>query len=348
MRRGHSASAARHLPLQARTRRVASCAMPLAHERWFDARDLPADWSFAGEAETLALLGGAILVTLLVRLIARLRPGVDVPFLGRMAPWMPFAARMHLAVSLVGLLSLGVYLSPEMDLQADVAGILLGAVMALVAIGMATGWHTREAALLLILAGPLGVAEFGYLPVIQRLDVLGVALFVLIAGPGRWSADVELGRAAETTLDDAARAVWVLKVLAGAALIVVAFSEKLANPDLGLDFLRSHPDLNVAREIGLGWSDLEFLRVAGCIEVLFGLLLISGALPQAIVVIAGIPFNATLWFFGTNELLGHLPIYVTMLIVLVYGSDPRLRPRVSALWPARGARPASSSPRSDR
>jgi hypothetical protein len=250
-----------------------------------------------------------------------------------MAPWMPFAVRMHLAVSLVGLLSLGVYLSPAMDLQADVPGILLGVVMALVAIGMAAGWHVREAAWLLIAAGPLGMLEFGVSPVLQRMDVLGLAVFVLLTGPGRWSADHELGRVPEPWPIDMARAIWALRVGAGAALIVVAFAEKLANPDLALAFLQDHPELNVARELGLGFSDLEFTRVAGAVEVLFGLLLISGALPQAIVVIAGVPFNATLWFFGTNELLGHLPTYGAMLVLLVVGSDPQLRPRVSDLWP---------------
>ena len=326
--------------------------MPLAHERWFEDASYPSDWSFATETATLALLAGAVIVTLIVRAVARIWPGVDIPFLGRMAPWMPFAIRMHLAVSLVGLLSMGVYLSPEMDLEANVIGILLGAVMAIVAIGMATGWHTREAALLLVLAGPLGVIEFGYLPVIQRLDVLAIALYVLLAGPGRWSADLELGREGETTFDQAARAVWALRILAGSALIVVAFSEKLANPELGLAFLADHEHLNVAQQVGIDWSDREFLRVAGAIEVLFGLLLISGALPQAIVVIAGIPFNATLWFFGTNELLGHLPVYGTMLVLLVYGSDPRLRPAVSDLWPwrggARAAPRATLRPRSSR
>ncbi len=82
-------------------------------------------------------------------------------------------------------------------------------------------------------------------------------------------------------------------------------------------------------------SDLEFARVAGATEVLFGLLLISGALPQAIVIIAGIPFNTTLWFFGNTELVGHLPVYGTMLLLLVWGSDPRLRPLVSRFAPPR-------------
>jgi len=317
--------------------------MVFAHERWFEFRTFPSDWDFVFEGLTLALLGAAVLVTVLFRVVARVWPGVDIRWLGALAPWMPFAIRLHLAVSLVGLLSLGFYLSPAMDLQADLAGILLGAVMAIVAISMATGWHARKGAALLVLAGPLGLLEFGLWPVLSRIDMLGLALYVLLAGPGRWSADLELGRAREPSLADHARAVWALKVAAGVALIIVAFDEKLAMPDLALAFLENHPKLNVAREIGLGWTDLEFVRVAAAIEVLFGLLLISGALPQVVVLAAGIPFNATLWFFGANELMGHLPIYGAMLVLLVYGSDPRLRPAVSAPWIGSRAWSASRS-----
>jgi len=61
--------------------------------------------------------------------------------------------------------------------------------------------------------------------------------------------------------------------------------------------------------------------------------------------IAGIPFNATLWFFGANELMGHLPIYGAMLALLVYGSDPQLRPAVSALLPTSKELPWMSSSR---
>jgi hypothetical protein len=252
---------------------------------------------------------------------------------------------MHLAVSLLGMLSLGFYLSPAMDLQPDFAGITLGATMAVVVITMATGWHARWGAALLIALGPLGMIEFGVSEVLQRIDLLGLAGYVLAAGPGRWSADFETGRATEPSLADHARAIWSLKVAAGLALIIVAFAEKLAVPDMAVQFLVEHPELNVAQQIGIDMSNLEFARVAGGIEVLFGLLLISGALPQAIVVIAGIPFNATLWFFGANELLGHLPIYGAMLALLVYGSDPLLRPTVSTLLPnLKESRWKSSSP----
>jgi hypothetical protein len=68
-------------------------------------------------------------------------------------------------------------------------------------------------------------------------------------------------------------------------------------------------------------------------------------IPQAIVLIAEIPFNGTPWFSGAHELLGHLPIYGAMLALLVYGSDPQPRPTVSALLPnLKESRWKSSSP----
>jgi len=72
--------------------------------------------------------------------------------------------------------------------------------------------------------------------------------------------------------------------------------------------------------------------MAGAIELLFGLLLISGRLPQVAVIVAGIPFNATLFFLGRTELIGHLPVYGVMLALLVYGSSRRYADVVPA-WP---------------
>ena len=223
-----------------------------------------------------------------------------------------------------------------------------GAVMVIVAVAMVFGFQVRAAAWLLVAAGPLGMLEFGVSPVLQRADMLGLAVFILFAGAGRWSADEERGAERLRTAADLGRAIWSLRVGAGVALIAVAFVEKLANPEMALAFLAAHPDFNVAQLVGLPMSDLEFVRVAGGVEVLFGLLLISGALPQACVLIAGVPFNATLWFFGINELAGHLPIYGAMLVLLVFGSDPDLREAAGRLWPfGRRARPVHAAPLPD-
>jgi hypothetical protein len=63
-----------------------------AHETWFTHMS-PPDWSFAIEAATLALLGLALVVTLLVRLAADDLPGVGIwPWGPRLAPARPAAA----------------------------------------------------------------------------------------------------------------------------------------------------------------------------------------------------------------------------------------------------------------
>jgi hypothetical protein len=231
-----------------------------------------------------------------------------------------------------------------MELESSLGGVVLGAQMVLVAIGMATGYRAREAAWLLVLLGPVGMLEFGVVPVLARLDLLALAAFVIVAGPGAWSADDELRRVRRPSTAELAGAVWALKLCVGGALIVVAFQEKLADPDLALRFLAERPEFNVANSLlGLDWLNLTFTRVAGAIEVLFGLLVISGRLPQVCVVAAGIPFNATLYFFGTTELVGHLPVYGAMLTLLAFGSDPVLRPAVGAVWPRSQAAPTASA-----
>jgi uncharacterized membrane protein YphA (DoxX/SURF4 family) len=306
----------------------------LGHELWF-VRDPPGnDPGFLIEPLTLAYLGVALLVVAGVRAVAHVRDGVDLPHLARLAPWIPFALRLHVAVSLVGLLSAGAYLAPSLELPNSLTGWLLGTVMAATAVLLVTGYRARVGAALLLVSGPLGMLEFGVWPIVQRLDLLGLALFLLVAGPGRWSADHELGRVREPDDREVEQAIWALRVCVGAGLIAVALAEKLLDPALALHFLDSQgSDFNVLQTLGLPVGDVEFVRIAGALEVLFGLLLISGALPQAVVLAVGVPFNLTIYFFGTIELLGHLPIYGAMLALLVYGSHPRFRRACWALLP---------------
>jgi hypothetical protein len=103
--------------------------------------------------------------------------------------------------------------------------------------------------------------------------------------------------------------------------------------------------------MGFEVGDLVFVQLAAGVEILFGLLLISGALPQLVVIAAGFPFNATLFFLGATELIGHLPIYGAMLAVLVYGSRSDTAPVCSWLPRRDGALatlPSREPPGTDR
>ncbi|HJP66911.1 MAG TPA: hypothetical protein VKA30_11490 [Actinomycetota bacterium] len=312
----------------------------LAHEAWFTSARPPYDWSFTAQAATLGAMGAAVVVAVLWTAVARRVLQPELPFLrplGRLAPWVPRLLAVHAGVSLLAQSARGTYLAPSMELPAGGFGTALAIVEGLTGVWLITGFRVRPAAVLLVLAGPLGMLRYGVVPIMERVDLLGIALFLVVLPPGE-----DRGGAVDAEPEVVARAMLALRVLVGSALIVLAFTEKLARPALALAFLRKFPAFNVMRAVGLDVSDLTFIRIAGAVELLFGLLILIGAMPQLAVILAGIPFNATLFFLGASELIGHLPIYGAMLALLVYGSSLELASAVG--WvPGRLIRRAAPS-----
>jgi uncharacterized membrane protein YphA (DoxX/SURF4 family) len=304
----------------------------LPHETWFTDARPGYDWSFALEPASLALVGGAVAVAVLWRLAAHHLPVPEIGLLrplGRLAPWIPRLLAIHAGVSLLAQAARGTYLAPALDLPASPLGSAVAIAEGVLGVWLITGFRIRSAAIVLVAAGPLGMPSYGVVPILERVDLLGIALFLALLPP----EDLP-GGAVDASPERVAPALLALRLAAGGALVILAFTEKLARPDLALRFLEDYPAFNVLQALGLEVSDLAFVRVAGAIELLFGLLIISGALPQVTVLVAGIPFNATLFFLGTEELIGHLPIYGTMLVLLVYGSNPGLA-RVTSWFPGR-------------
>jgi len=306
----------------------------LGHEAWFTEARPPYDWSFTASGPTLWLILAALSVAIGWRLLAIRLPRPELPFLrflSVLTPWVPRLLAIHAGVSLLAQASRGTYLAPSLHLPSNAFGVALAIVEGVVGVWLITGFRIRFAAWLLVAAGPLGVAGYGVVPILERVDLLGIALFLAILPPREtaWGA-------VRASPGDVRRAVLALRTLVGASLVVLAFTEKLARPDLALAFLDRYPAFNVLRTMGLEVTDVTFVRLAGAVELLFGLLILSGAMPQLTVLIAGIPFNATLFFLGSSELIGHLPLYGAMLALLVYGSDPStasLVPWLPALRP---------------
>jgi uncharacterized membrane protein YphA (DoxX/SURF4 family) len=314
------------------------------HEAWFTEARPPYDWSFAFQPASLALIGVAVVVAVLWRLAARRLPSPELaPLrpLGRLAPWIPRLLAIHAGVSLLAQAARGTYLAPSLDLPASPLGSALAIAEGVLGVWLITGFRIRPAAAVLVAAGPLGMPFYGVVPILERVDLLGIALFLAFLPP-----EDTHGGAVETTRERLAGPLLALRLMVGSALVILAFTEKLARPELALAFLEDFPAFNILQAVGLEVADTTFIRVAGAIELLFGLLIISGALPQVTVLLAGVPFNATLFFLGTEELIGHLPIYGAMLALLVYGSRGELAAATS--WFPGGRRTAARAPLSPR
>jgi len=151
---------------------------------------------------------------------------------------------------------------------------------------------------------------------------LGFAAFFFLAGRGPVSIDRLLLPRLEPSPRLMKLAIPALQAGMGLSLICVAFTEKFANLPLAAAFLERYP-LNFTAALGIPMSNELFILCAGSVELLIGLWILFGIFPREIILIAWIPINLTVSIFNWTELIGHLPIYGTLAVLLIWspGSD---------------------------
>ncbi len=305
--------------------------MLLLHERWFveDSR-FPVQFDQALTSRTWMPLGIAIVVTALAVVVWRARNRRDIvpgPIeLGMkwknyqdLLSWMPLVIGVHTAVTLlVSGIGLRLFV-PSLELPENFLGALLGLVEIAVALSLIYGALTRFGAIALAILWLGGAILFGPLRLVEHALFLGIAFFLFAAGRGPLAFDMSLERLHRPVERLMPYAVPVLRVLTGLSIAVVAFTEKLWNQPMGLAFLAEHP-FNFFPAIGLAAiGDPEFLFIAGIVELTFGILLMSGVFVRLFTLAIWLPFNLTLPMLGWPELVGHLPIYGIMGLLLIWG-----------------------------
>lgn len=298
---------------------VLAPALP-THERWFVESQQAGDWSFFLSPLPLVLTAAVVTVTLVWRLVALRVDRPELPFLsplGRLVPWVPRLLGIHLGVALLALAATGAFITPSNDHLHGVGGSALLLVEAALGIWLVTGINLRPAAALVLGLGPALAVVAGPTALGECANLAAVAAFLVVVPPG-----ADANGAAHPSRTQLRWALLWLRLGVGVALIVLAFSEKLTNPGMAVDTLEHFPALDVFSLVGVHVSPETFVAIAGATEMLFGLLVISGAFPQVAVLVAMVPFNATLLLFGQTEMVGHLPVYGVFLALLAYGSSP--------------------------
>lgn len=305
----------------------------ILHERWFvDESKFPVQWETWGSANSLVPVAVAVGITVAATIIYRARgrhhvvPGpihLGMPWENyvRLLTWVPLVIGVHMGVTLlVSGVSRQLFI-PNLVLPVNLLGGLLGMIEIAIALSFIYGALTRPAAAVLGFIWLVGFIIFGPLRLIEHAEILGISFFLYVTTRGPLAFDMALDRLNKPLAPLVPYAVPVLRVSLGLALCVVAFTEKIWNIPMGLAFLSDH-NFNFFPYIGLPQiDDTKFLLIAGTIELLVGLMLVTGTYVRLVILITLIPFNLSLPFLGWRELVGHLPTYGILALLLLWGDE---------------------------
>jgi hypothetical protein len=303
------------------------------HERWFTNESLfPVQWGTWSSSSSLVPVAVAVGITLVATAIYRARgrrsvvPGpvaLGMPWDNyvRLLTWVPLVIGVHMGVTLlVSGVSRQLFV-PNLELPVNLLGGVLGMVEIAIALSFIYGALARPAAAALGILWLVGMLVFGPLRLIEHAEIPGIAFFLFATGRGPLAFDMALDRLNKPVSSLIPYAVPVLRIALGIGLTIVAFTEKIWNIPMGLAFLADH-HFNFFPYIGMPViDDTKFLLIAGAVELLVGLMLIAGTYVRLIIVVTLIPFNLTLPFLGWRELVGHLPTYGILALLLLWGDE---------------------------
>jgi len=195
---------------------------------------------------------------------------------------------------------------------------------ALIGASFLIGFAVRVSALALI-AFWIGLAFYiGPLHMLEALWVLAVGIFAFIRGrtflkTKSFIPDRVCNRYCDYALP-------ILRVFVGIDLIILGFSEKILHPELALNFLAQY-DWNFMQNIfGLEWfTDYLFVLSAGSMEALFGLIFVLGIVTRINALAIGIIFTIPMFILGPSELIGHMPHFTIVAMLLLFGAGSKLR-----------------------
>jgi hypothetical protein len=121
----------------------------------------------------------------------------------------------------------------------------------------------------------------------------------------------------------------ILRIGIGLQLVILALTEKLIAPGLGLAFIEMYPFYNFFLAIGLDQvSNLHFVYFIGISELVLGGMLMLGIASRVVLAALAAAFTTTAIIHGLHEILGHLPIFAAALILLLECvNEPKSKPR---------------------
>ncbi len=295
----------------------------LAHVKWFVSPEPISEPAF-NFLELVAVLSIVVIGLVIFKLIdswlknQKITKKLDKrlkPF----QPWVPLIVRLSAALLLVINTVDGLLLAPNVVSVNSGVDNLIGGLYILAAILIALGLFTRFGAISLLIGYLLVFRQAAAVDVLDHFEYAGIAGYLWLRGPGRYSADYYLRHGKLAMSELRTYSLDIYRIGVGVGLAFLALSEKIFNVTIAQDFL-NHYDWNILSFVGL--SDRYFILIAGAIELLIGVALMLNYAPRVLVIILLGIMTATAIALGINEIYGHLFAVGIVTAVLVNDQNP--------------------------
>ena len=304
-----------------------------AHVRWFTDADDPLLATFPVyslfDVEVLIWIGiGLFLIACAIALDGRL----PVPPIVNSKIRHDFMEllRIFTGISLVLTAYSGGLIAPHLVATGGF-GLALLFLQGFIGILLIANRFVHHAALLLGLLFLGAMIQSGFVRTFEYVNMIGIALFLFFNHAPSAALQARLKP----------YSVAALRIFTGLALVVLGLSEKIFGAALGQAYLAIY-EWNFMQTLGFDWySDQLFVLSAGAMEVTFGIILMLGVVTRLnTLVIAGFMLTSNVVFLLTAEnqnalieLIGHMPIIATALILLLLGYGQRLKvPNPTLKW----------------
>lgn len=190
-----------------------------------------------------------------------------------------------------------------------------------VGIALVVGLLVRPAAVALLVLYGFAAARFGWMEAVSNIYFVGIALYLVVVGRGRWSVGSVLAKFFSVGNDHLIGPITIVfRVLLGANLIFLA-AIKIMHPELHHAMLEAYQFNPLAIiQIGLPIVSASWYIFAVAIaEALAGILIMLGIFLRPVALLLAVLFIGSGFFLGTKEIIGHLPIIGACLAFAILG-----------------------------
>lgn len=295
-----------------------------AHVKWFATpeKDIPF-YKITDPNVILAILLGLLIIGFGIYLENKLKvPNRLNASIQKWAPKVLSIASIGFGLAFIIFSLQGFIFAPNLPAVGAMGASML-ALQFLAGIMILLGLYERVGGLLIILLFILGINEYGMYEMLDTLEMIGFAIYVIIIGRPKWKIrDTNLIEPVTHPMHS--YGLPILRAGTGLNLIILGFTEKILTPSLTDNFLSTH-NWNFMQSLGFeGFTNYWFAFSAGSVEILFGIFFLLGLVTRTTTICLAIFLATTLVLLGPVELVGHLPHFSIAIVLLVLGAGSKL------------------------